>query len=246
MKKLRNKYSLERLKFIISILTFVFIISCREQKEKELHTEVESILEVIEIDTQRNDYLIAVLDTIDKAEQVPIRLRDELMEKYGVESKEALVQQKIYEKNHISNEKKVASILKEYGWLGEDVIGVEGSVTLCNVIQHSTNEVRIKYLPMMREAVHEGNLQARYLVRAEDRIATEQGALQIYGGQMKYYSETKSFNVWPVYDPINIDKRRAEIGLGTIAEHLKNRFNFTWNLEEQIKRTAEFEKNKNN
>jgi len=58
---------------------------------------------------------------------------------------------------------------------------------------------------------------------------------------MKYYPETKSFNVWPVYDPVNIDKRRAEIGLGPIAEHLKNRFDFEWNLEEQIKRTAEFE-----
>ena len=57
---------------------------------------------------------------------------------------------------------------------------------------------------------------------------------------MKYYPETKSFNVWPVYDPINIDKRRAEIGLGPIDEYLMNRFDFEWNLEEQIKRTEAF------
>ena len=80
------------------------------------------------------------------------------------------------------------------------------------------------------------------LVRAEDRIATERGGLQIYGGQMKYYPETKTFNVWPVYDPANIDQRRAEIDLGPIAAYLKNRFNFEWNLEEQLERTAEFEK----
>lgn len=79
-------------------------------------------------------------------------------------------------------------------------------------------------------------------MRAEDRIATEQGELQIYGGQMKYYPETKSFNVWPVFDPINIDKRRAKIGLEPIAEFLKNRFDFEWNLEEQLIRTAEFKK----
>jgi len=85
-------------------------------------------------------------------------------------------------------------------------------------------------------------LQARYLVRAEDRIATDKGELQIYGGQMKYYPETKSFNVWPVHDPVNIDKRRAEIGLEPIAGFLKNRFDFEWNLEEQIKRSEEFEK----
>ena len=120
--------------------------------------------------------------------------------------------------------------------------GEQGNWTICNVIQHSDNKIRIKYLPMMRQAVKEEKLEPRFLVRAEDRIATERGDLQIYGGQMKFYPETKSFNVWPVYDPVNIDKRRAEIGLEPIAEFLKNRFDFEWNLEEQIKRSEEFEK----
>ena len=111
-------------------------------------------------------------------------------------------------------------------------------------IQYSENEVRIKYLPIMRQAVKDKKLELRFLVRAEDRIATERGDLQIYGGQMKYYPETKSFNVWPVYDPVNIDKRSAEIGLEPIAEFLKNRFDFKWNLEEQIKRSKAFEKKK--
>ena len=98
----------------------------------------------------------------------------------------------------------------------------------------------------MRQAVKDKKLEPRFLVRTEDRIATESGGLQRYGGQMKYYSETKSFNVWPVFDPLNIDKRRAEIGLEPIAEFLKNRFDFEWNLEEQIKRSTEFEKERLN
>ena len=88
----------------------------------------------------------------------------------------------------------------------------------------------------------DNKLEPRYLVRAEDRIATDKDELQIYGGQMKYYPETKKFNVWPVYDPVNIDKRRVEIGLEPITEFLKTRFDFDWNLEEQIKRIEEFEK----
>ena len=32
----------------------------------------------------------------------------------------------------------------------------------------------------------------------------------INSGQMKYCPETKSFNVWPVFDPNNIDERRAK------------------------------------
>ncbi len=63
---------------------------------------------------------------------------------------------------------------------------------------------------------------------------------------MKYYPETKSFNLWPVYEPEHIDKRRTAIGLDSIAIFLKNRFDFDWNLEEQIKRTKEFKLAKQN
>ncbi|MFT6934655.1 MAG: hypothetical protein ACJAUQ_001044 [Maribacter sp.] len=47
----------------------------------------------------------------------------------------------------------------------------------------------------MRKAANDKQLNPRFLVRAEDRIATERGDLQIYGGQMKYYPATKTFNV---------------------------------------------------
>ncbi len=194
--------------------------------------------------TKKQENLIAVLDTIWRSEQRPITLRDSLMQIYGAESELVKEQQDIYESNHIINEQKVKNILDKYGWPTKEMAGEQGNWTICNVIQHSDNEVRIQYLPIMRQAVRDKKLEPRFLVRAEDRIATERGDLQIYGGQMKYYPETKSFNLWPVFEPENIDKRRAEIGLDSIAIFLKNRFNFEWNLDEQIKRTAEFERNR--
>tara|TARA_R110000787_G_scaffold59922_13_gene135933 strand:- start:37626 stop:38309 length:684 start_codon:yes stop_codon:yes gene_type:complete len=190
---------------------------------------------------QKPENLIAVLDTIWQTEQTPLRKRDSLMAIYGAESKEYNKYQEIYEKNHIINEKKVTDILNKYGWPTQEMAGEQGNLTICNVIQHADNEIRIKFLPMMKQAVLDKKLAPRFLVRAEDRIATESGDLQLYGGQMKYYPETKSFNLWPVYDPINIDKRRTEIGLDPIAKFLKQRFDFEWNLEEQIKRTEQFE-----
>ncbi|MFQ3174665.1 MAG: hypothetical protein ACI8W0_001789 [Flavobacterium sp.] len=95
---------------------------------------------------------------------------------------------------------------------------------------------------MLRIAIKNGNTQPRYLANIEDRTATDLGNMAVYGEQMKYYPEQKSFNVWPVCDPVNIDKRRSEIRLILIAEHLKNRFDFEWKLEEQIERSEEFEK----
>ena len=216
---------------LVLIITLLLTVACSNKKGNEAPTYKQTPID-----------LITVMDTIWRTEQGPITLRDSLMKIYGAESKEVQTQQAIYEKNHIVNERKVKAILDKYGWPTKEMIGVQGNWTICNVIQHSDNEIRIKYLPMMRKAVKEKKLEPRFLVRAEDRIATEKEELQIYGGQMKYYPETKSFNVWPVYDPVNIDKRRAEIGLEPIAEFLKNRFDFEWNLEEQIKRSEEFER----
>ncbi len=216
---------------LVLIITLLLTMACSNQKGNEAPTNKQTPVD-----------LIAVLDTVWRTEQGPITLRDSLMKIYGAESKEVQTQQEIYERNHIVNERKIKTILDKYGWPTKEMIGEQGNWTICNVIQHSDNEIRIRYLPMMRKAVKDKKLEPRFLVRAEDRIATEKGELQIYGGQMKYYPETKSFNVWPVYDPVNIDKRRAEIGLEPIAEFLKNRFDFEWNLEEQIIRSEEFER----
>ena len=34
-----------------------------------------------------------------------------------------------------------------YGWPAKEVIGEQGNLTICNVIQHSDNTIRLHYLP---------------------------------------------------------------------------------------------------
>ncbi len=220
---------------LLPLFACLLVIACSNKQEKrEVVTEQDSV------------DLIAMLDTVWRTEQEPLRLRDSLMKLYGPDTEGFNEQQAIYEQNHVINEQKVIALLDKHGWPTPEMIGTQGNRTICNVLQHSSLAVRLKYLPMMKKAVLEKKLAPTFLVRAEDRIATDNGDLQIYGGQMKFYPETKSFNVWPVYDPKNIDKRRAAIGLGPIAEHLKNRFDFEWNLVEQIERSAAFEKERLN
>lgn len=216
------------------VLIGLISVSCSQEK-KTSHTSQE------EISIDRKD-IIAILDTIRRLDREPLILRDSMSKIYGPESEEAQFYQKIAWKNHPSNIKKVKEILGEENWPDTAIIGSRGNEIICTILQHSDQETREHYLPRMKQAVLDKKLEARWLVRAEDRIATDKGELQIYGGQMKWYPKTKTFNVWPIYDPINIDKRRAEIGLIPIAEHLKNRFDFEWNLDEQIKRSKEFEK----
>lgn len=217
---------------LIFILFLVTTISCTDKNKSKKNTTSD----------HKSENLAAVLNTIWRTEQDPIRLRDSIGRIYGFDSKEFVKQNTIYHKNHDLNERKVREILDTQGWPDRSLIGKQGNLTLCNVLQHSSTETRIKYLPLMRQAVKNNQLSPWLLARTEDRIATDKGEFQIYGGQMKYYPETKSFNVWPIFDPVNVDKRRAEIGLEPISEYLKNRFDFEWNLEEQILRSEKFEK----
>jgi hypothetical protein len=132
-------------------------------------------------------------------------------------------------------------MLDKQGWPDISLIGEIGNITIANVLQHSDIEIRMRYLPMMKDAVKSKGLPPRLLARAEDRIATDRGEPQIYGGQIKYYPETESFDVWPIADPANVDKRRAEIGLEPIADFLASRRNpLEWDIEEQKRRTEEF------
>ncbi|PWJ35020.1 DUF6624 domain-containing protein [Sediminitomix flava] len=224
---------------LLLILLLFFSSSC---VKKEAENDSQS-LQKESLYTQ--EALVAMLDTIWVTEQLPIRLRDSLGRVYGYESEEFNEQNEIYHKNHDVNEKKILKLLDTHGWPSVNSIGESGNLTICNVLQHSGIEVRKKYIPMMKKAVAEKGLAPRLLARAEDRLATDRGELQIYGGQIKYYPQTKSFDVWPIADPKNVDKRRAEIGLAPMAEFLASRRHpLTWDLEKQIKRTEAFQMNK--
>lgn len=54
--------------------------------------------------------------------------------------------------------------------------------------------------------------------------------------QGKYY-------VSPLIDPENVDKRRAQVGLGTIADYVKH-WGITWDIEKHRERTKKVEAEK--
>ena len=59
---------------------------------------------------------------------------------------------------------------------------------------------------------------------------------QIYGSQIGRDQETGEYFVSPLIDPENVDKRRAEVGLGTISEYVAI-WDMTWDVEKHKERT---------
>ena len=67
-----------------------------------------------------------------------------------------------------------------------------------------------------------------------------QGKRQIYGSQIGRDQETGDFYVSPLIDPENVDKRRAEVGLGPLADYVGH-WDMTWDIEKHKANTVKIE-----
>ncbi|MFN7115286.1 MAG: DUF6624 domain-containing protein [Saprospiraceae bacterium] len=177
-----------------------------------------------------NKPLVAELETIYEEDQKYRRMIDSIDRNFGMESPEMQQLWKIIAEKDSINLIKVSKILDQYGWLGPDVVGAQGSVTLFLVIQHSPLEVQLKYVPLLREAVKNGKANAANLALLEDRILMFQGKKQLYGSQLRMNQQTGKYELAPIEDPKNVDKRRAEVGLGPLADYVK-RWGIVWDAE---------------
>jgi len=180
--------------------------------------------------------LVAILDAIYKEDQTYRVQLDEVEEKFGKDSKEVKAHWQLISEKDSLNLIKVKEILDKRGWLGPEIVGGQGNSTLFLVIQHSNLETQLKYLPMMRAAVKDGNANPGSLALLEDRVGLRQGKRQVYGSQIGRDQETGEYYVLPLIDPENVDKRRSEVGLGPISQYVGN-WDMTWDVEKHKERT---------
>lgn len=184
--------------------------------------------------------VVAILDTILIEDQKYRKGIVEMIKKEGMQS--PLVKERLAQMDYADsvNLYKTEKILDEYGWLGFDKVGRIGAMTIFLVIQHSSLKVQQKYLPLMREAVKNKQAVPANLALLEDRVALREGRKQIYGSQLQTDTVTNNLFLQPLEDPDNVDKRRAEVGLGPLAEYLKS-FGVEWDVEAFKKQQAEAE-----
>ena len=150
----------------------------------------------------------------------------ETWQKFGDKSPEMISLGQKMIKQDQANLKYVSEILDKYGWISYDTIGFKAHQTLFLVIQHADSTTQEKYLPLLKQAVKDNRAFAHDLALLEDRVLIKRGSKQIYGSQIQCDSTGKKCWILPIEDEINVDKRRAEVGLQPLAEYVK-----TWNIE---------------
>lgn len=184
--------------------------------------------------------LVAKLKHIYTEDQEYRKHLNGIKQKYAWQSDEMKAHWKIINAKDSVNLIEIENILDTKGWLGENIIGRQGNLTLFLVIQHSDIATQLKYLPMMKEAVKNNNVSSNRLALLEDRVALRQGNRQVYGSQIYTDKETKEMYVAPLIHPENVDKRRAEVGLGKLADYISH-WNLVWDVKKHKERTAQIE-----
>jgi hypothetical protein len=103
-------------------------------------------------------------------------------------------------------------IITQYGWPGENLVGLMGAQAAWLLVQHADHdrEFQKQCCTLLDRSVKNGLAQASHLAYLTDRICAGDGEPQIYGTQLDY----------PIADPEHVDERRATVGLPPLAEYL--------------------------
>ncbi len=173
----------------------------------------------------------AQLDTIYTDDQSSRLKINDISKEYGMQSPEMKQLWLDIERKDSINLVKVKHIIDNYGWLGPEEVGIEGSKTIFLVIQHADSLTQVTYLPLMREAVTQKKARPQHLALLEDRVLIKQGKPQIYGSQVKTNAAGKN-EFYPIMDEKNVNTRRASVGLEPLEKYARY-FDITYEIPKE-------------
>lgn len=177
------------------------------------------------------------LAEVSYTDQAQRRHMREVSEKYGWESPQMDSLWALQHHSDSVNTIYITQLIDKMGYPGKSIVGDQAS-TAFMVIQHAELEVQEKYLPVLRKAADAGEMRWSSLALLIDRIEMRNERPQIYGSQVHRDPDTGEHFFAEIKDPHNVDKIRAEVGLGPIQQYADN-WNFTFDPDKHL---ARFEK----
>ncbi|RPI17364.1 MAG: hypothetical protein EHM58_09420 [Ignavibacteriae bacterium] len=203
------------------------------------HVKLDQDLNSLHADKRWNEIITQIQKRIDIEEAgINKELRSELLQILEDDQKYRMVLDSIRntdgigspEWNNLLNKMRVAdsinlgkiiAIINKYGWPGKPLVGSEASLTAFLVIQHSDLQTQEKYLPMLYEAAQNGEASMSSYALLYDRVEMGNGRKQKYGTQLRLNMDTQKYELYQVEDEVNLNKRRAEVGLEPIEQYMK-------------------------
>jgi hypothetical protein len=199
--------------------------SLHQTKEwEELIDKVEK--KVDEYESHLNKPLMRELEAINVSDQKNRMMIDSVQKRFGWDSKD--IKELWTKQNELDSldMMRIKEIIKKYGYPGKSLVGDQSS-TAWLVIQHADLKTQEEYLPILREATNKGELSKSSFALLVDRVRMRKGEKQLYGSQLQM--KNGKYEIYPIEDEPNVNKRRAEMELGPLEDYVKQ-----WNIEYKL------------
>jgi hypothetical protein len=113
------------------------------------------------------------------------------------------------------------AVIDKHGWPGKSLVGEEGAHNAWLLVQHADldRDFQKRSLELLKEAVKKGEASGKDLAYLTDRVLVGEKKKQLYGTQ--FTTKDGELVPSPIEDEANVDSRRKEVGLGTLADYAK-------------------------
>ena len=119
------------------------------------------------------------------------------------------------------HKKRLEEIFEKFGYPGYSLVGEKGSQNFWLMVQHCDSDpaFQSRVLEKLKIEVDNKNADGSNYGLLTDRVKINTGEKQVYGTQVSYNSQGQAYPK-NLADSVNVNKRRAEVGLEPIEEYL--------------------------
>lgn len=120
-----------------------------------------------------------------------------------------------------TNTRRMHGIIDKYGWPGKTLVGKDGAGAAFLLVQHADRDTAFqkRCLPLLRAAAEQGEASKSDVAYLTDRVLVADGKKQLYGTQCSWKDTIVEME--PIEDSINVDERRAEVGLEPLDVYMR-------------------------
>ena len=119
-----------------------------------------------------------------------------------------------------ANTEWMKEIIEKFGWPGKSLVGPQAAHAAWLLVQHADHDPKFqkRCLILIADAVQAGDAAGEDLAYLTDRVRIAEKKEQLYGTQL--HQVNGNLQPLPIEDETNVDKRRREVGLPSLAEYL--------------------------
>lgn len=110
-------------------------------------------------------------------------------------------------------------VVSAHGWPGTDLVGLDGASAASTMLMHVPPETQNQMLPLVEAAFRRGAVKGSTYAMLFDHVRVAAGQPQRYGTVARSMTSDRKVVFFPIEDEVNVDARRAGMGLPPLAEY---------------------------